>query len=213
MAAALMILGAGAAGARTNEDTLLDTTVRSYEATTTVILHPVTTGENGATEELTLEIPAGSYLTEIETRRGADGVDYTRVGLDTDAVNLPSDFWLRSSELLQSGLRLDIGSLRGMTYCYRYVKLYLLKKGMVKVYLPGGSAWMAKNTLPKHGFVKVKRGPQNPKVNDVCVYSGGPSGHGHIEVRAPQGWYYGYGYSAKPISRNGRPLIACYAKR
>lgn len=97
-----------------------------------------------------------------------------------------------------------------MTYCYRYVKKYLLKVGLVKVYLPGASAYMAANILPKHGFKKVARKPAQAIVHDVCVYKGGPSGHGHIEVKTSKGWYYGYGYKKSPIKN--RIFIGCFHK-
>lgn len=97
-----------------------------------------------------------------------------------------------------------------MTYCYRYVKKYLLKVGLVKVYLPGASAYQAATILPKHGFKKVSRKPSQAIVNDVCVYKGGPAGHGHIEIKTSKGWYYGYGYKSSPIKN--RIFIGCYHK-
>lgn len=97
-----------------------------------------------------------------------------------------------------------------MTYCYKYVKQYLLKVGLVKVYLPGGSAYMAANILPKHGFKKVARKPSQAIKHDVCVYKGGPSGHGHIEIMTSKGWYYGYGYKKSPIKN--RVLMGCFHK-
>ncbi|MCC6138837.1 MAG: hypothetical protein IT287_09400 [Bdellovibrionaceae bacterium] len=97
-----------------------------------------------------------------------------------------------------------------MTYCYRYVKKYLLKIGLVKTYLPGASAYQAATILPKHGFKKVSRTPSQAIVNDVCVYKGGPSGHGHIEIKTSKGWYYGYGYKAAPIKN--RIFIGCFHK-
>ena len=97
-----------------------------------------------------------------------------------------------------------------MTYCYKFVKQYLLKIGLVKSYLPGGSAWMAASILPKYGFSKVSRKPNGAAVNDVCVYKGGPSGHGHIESKTSKGWYYGYGYKSAPIQN--RIFIGCFHK-
>lgn len=93
--------------------------------------------------------------------------------------------------------------------CYKMVKQYLLRKGMVRTYLPGGSAYMAAGILPRHGFSKTGSGPGGAKINDVCVYRGGWHGHGHIEVRVAGGWYYG------PTSRNairGRTFIGCFRK-
>lgn len=99
---------------------------------------------------------------------------------------------------------------KGMTYCYRFVKIRLQKLGLVRGYLPGGSAYMAAKHLPKHGFKRTQRGIQSARVNDVCVYSGGPQGHGHIEMRTAGGWWYGYGVKSKPMS--GRRFIACFSK-
>lgn len=93
--------------------------------------------------------------------------------------------------------------------CYKMVKQYLLRKGMVKTYLPGGSAYMAAGILPRHGFSRTGTSPSGAKINDVCVYRGGWHGHGHIEVRVAGGWYYG------PTSRNsmrGRTFIGCFRK-
>lgn len=99
---------------------------------------------------------------------------------------------------------------KGMTYCYRFVKIRLQKLGLVKGYLPGGSAYMAAKHLPKHGFKRTSRGIKNARTNDVCVYSGGPQGHGHIEMRTAGGWWYGYGVKSSPMS--GRRFIACFSK-
>lgn len=93
--------------------------------------------------------------------------------------------------------------------CYKMVKQYLLRKGMVRTYLPGGSAYMAAGILPRHGFSRTGTGPGGAQINDVCVYRGGWHGHGHIEVRVAGGWYYG------PTSRNsmkGRTFIGCFRK-
>jgi len=102
--------------------------------------------------------------------------------------------------------------VRKMTYCYRYVKARLLKMGLVKIYLPGVSAYSAATTLPKHGFRKTGRGRNKARTNDVCVYSGGNGGNGHIEIKVAGGWWYGYGVKPDPISLNGRKLITCFYK-
>jgi hypothetical protein len=101
-----------------------------------------------------------------------------------------------------------------MTYCYRFVKQYLLKKKMVPVYLSGGSAWMASLSLPKYGFKKVARNQHNAKLNDVCVYRGGKGGNGHIEIKLAGGWWYGYGFHGPITDRlaANHKLIGCYAK-
>lgn len=128
--------------------------------------------------------------------------------------------WTTGEELaLPESLNIIIGGyersmptmrVERMTYCYRYVKKYLLKVGLVKVYLPGASAYMAAKILPKHGFKKVSRKPSQAINHDVCVYKGGPAGHGHIEVKRPQGWYYGYGFKKSPIKN--RIFIGCFHK-
>lgn len=100
---------------------------------------------------------------------------------------------------------------RRMTYCYRFVKQYLLSHHMVPVYLPGGSAWMAASILPRYGFKRTGHTPQTAGLNEVCVYRGGRGGNGHIEIRLPGGWWYGYGYHG-PISRVNHPFIACFKK-
>jgi tartrate dehydratase beta subunit/fumarate hydratase class I family protein len=121
-------------------------------------------------------------------------------------------------ELGETTIRIDqhertfiVMSVSRMTYCYKYVKQYLLKKKLVSVYLPGGSAYMAATILPKYGFTKVSRKPSQAIVHDVCVYKGGPSGHGHIEVKTSSGWYYGYGYKKAPIKN--RIFIGCFHKK
>lgn len=73
--------------------------------------------------------------------------------------------------------------------CYRQVKLYLQRTGKVKAYLPGGSAYMAAGVLPKYGFRKTGNRPSSASLGEVCVYSGGWHGHGHIEVKVRGGWY------------------------
>jgi hypothetical protein len=107
-------------------------------------------------------------------------------------------------------LPLTLEILSRMTYCYRYVKKYLLKKGLVNSYLPGVSAFMAATVLPKHGFAKSNRKPSSAITYDVCVYKGGSSGHGHIEVLDPKGWYYGYGYFKNAIKN--RIFLGCFYK-
>lgn len=168
------------------------------------------------------EIPAGSQVTILE-----DVSAHYRLGVETSDEAF--ELWLSAEELKDlnlhgfddidpydaDGYQIDdeadfLGLRKKMTYCYRYVKLYLLDKGLVKSYLPGASAYMAASILPKHGFKKVSRKPSNAIVNDVCVYRGGPSGHGHIEVMTSKGWYYGYGYKQSPIKN--RTFIGCFHK-
>ncbi|MCO5141624.1 MAG: hypothetical protein M9962_00880 [Oligoflexia bacterium] len=98
-----------------------------------------------------------------------------------------------------------------MTYCYRYVKQYLLKKKLVKVYLPGVNARDAAKILPKHGFKKTGHTPRTAKNGEVCVYTGGCCGH--IEVKINGKFWYGYGYKDKPINELlPRPFLGCFTK-
>lgn len=160
-----------------------------------------------------IEIPEGGVLTVIETLKTETGEELVRLGLDIEGahpMSMISDFWIPVNELATPALMLMAEIAARMTYCYRYVKLYLLKKGLVNSYLPGSSAWMAKDVLPKHGFRRTGRAPRNSRTLDVCVYYGGRGNNGHIEVLDPKGWYYGYGYFKSPIS--GRSLISCFSK-
>ncbi len=179
-----------------------------------------------------VEIEADAMITVIGERIDERGDRLVHVGVDSNSVEMPSEFWVRASELESAHLEMldggmDVDQLLGleesgdlstllkkpMTYCYRFVKLYLLKKGLVRSYLPGGSAWMATKYLPAHGFRLTGRGPGSSRVNDVCVYSGGNGNNGHIEVRAPAGWYYGYGYKKAPISLRNHRLKGCFSKK
>ncbi|WP_068311216.1 hypothetical protein [Polycladidibacter hongkongensis] len=103
---------------------------------------------------------------------------------------------------------------RGMTYCYRHVKNHLLKEDLVESYLPGGSAYMAKNTLPKHGFkrLNVKR-PEDAPNGAICVYDRDKRNrHGHIEVKKKDNCFW-YGYGCKANSMYGkRRFVDCYVK-
>jgi hypothetical protein len=173
-----------------------------------------------------ITIPAGTQLVVLENAI-VDGKELVRVGLEypSDSV-LPQDLWVAGAELAKADLRaihdvdpydengeeITFGEFARakMTYCYRYVKQYLLSHGMVNVYLPGGSAWMAAAELPKHGFKKSNRRAASAIINDVCVYKGGPSGHGHIEILTSKGWYYGYGYKSHPIQN--RIFMGCFHK-
>jgi hypothetical protein len=162
--------------------------------------------------------PAG---TEIAILGALDSSRYgvlVHVGLDVNPEEgLPSDFWVRASdvpsEILEPyapGEDSDFSILKKMTYCYRYVKQYLLQTGKVSTYLPGESAWMAAGLLPKYGFRRTGHTPANAVNGEVCVYSGGPQGHGHIEVKRNGAWWYGYGYLPRPMQ--GRKFIACFYK-
>jgi hypothetical protein len=162
---------------------------------------------------------------------------FVKVGLDVEDTDVEAEVWVRVADLTAGRLltKLEEGEIdeavalgdtdlfaatevasrrgqrgrrRGVTLCYRYVKLYLLRTGKVRTYLPGGSAYMAAGVLPRHGFRRTGTGPGGARVGDVCVYRGGR--HGHIEVLTSGGWYYGYGYKSAPISN--RRFVACFRK-
>ncbi len=165
-------------------------------------------------------LPAGTNVTLLETKEG-----YVHLGIDSNDSSMPAEAWVKASDVVAARLErvaesdVDDGFLeeagrgvsRGMTYCYRYVKEYLLSHGLVKSYLPGGSAYMAADVLPAYGWHKIAGGPAAAQVNDVCVYRGGKGGNGHAEVRVPGGWYYGYGVKSHSIGPS-HPFIGCYRK-
>ena len=165
-----------------------------------------------------ISLPRGTELVVIETRQDEAQGTLTHLGIDQDQA-LPADIWVRAQDLeISDFLPYDFSGSSGddagiwgrMTYCYRYVKKYLLQTGQVKTYLPGGSAYQAASILPKYGFHRTGHSPASASNGEVCVYSGGPQGHGHIEVKRNGKWWYGYGFIDHPI-RN-RSFIACFAK-
>lgn len=183
-------------------------------------------GEKDLKEQV---LPAGLELSIIESKVSANGEEVIHVGIDSnEGSDLPSDLWIRKNDDLQKSLLTfeapaddgqvgtdseasgDASIFRRMTYCYRYVKLYLLKIGKVKSYLPGGSAYMAYRTLPKYGFRLTGHTPRTARNGEVCVYSGGPAGHGHIEVKRNGMWWYGYGFKSSPIQN--RRFMGCFNK-
>lgn len=196
--------------------------------------------QTGAPLEVTADgqtqvIPEGTSLTVLESKEDARLGAMVRVGISSDNSKLPSEGWVRLEELKASKLELlpegdleeedadlSLGSeqlgrkvragKRKMTYCYAYVKKYLIKAGLVSTYLPGGSAYQAAGILPKYGFYRIAGGPESAQLNDLCVYRGGRGGNGHIEVRVPGGWYYGYGIKPAPITRVNHPFLGCYRK-
>lgn len=165
-----------------------------------------------ATSASPLLIEENTHIIVLEKTNDIRENTWVHVGLErphSDDTS-ESDFWILEKDLMSLPLRqIEDGVLR-MTYCYRYVKRYLLEHGIVDEYLPGASAYMAASILPKYGFYKTGRSPSQAIVHDVCVYKGGPSGHGHIEIMTPSGWYYGYGYKSQPIKN--RVLISCFHK-
>ncbi|MBY0386059.1 hypothetical protein K2X05_12950 [bacterium] len=154
---------------------------------------------------------AGTSITMLDAFINEQGQKWLRIGIESENFLEQDNFldlWIRAEDMEVLALIEDISAR--MTYCYRYVKKYLLAKGFVDEYLPGVSAYMAATILPKYGFSKTNRVPTKAIKYDVCVYKGGPSGHGHIEVLDPKGWYYGYGYKKNPIAN--RIFIACFHK-
>lgn len=103
---------------------------------------------------------------------------------------------------------------RGMTYCYRNVKNHLLSEGLVDTYLPGGSAYMAIQELPKNGFRRLRvRHPDRAPNGSICVYDrDSRNRHGHIEVKKSKDCYwYGYGCKAQSMYES-REFYDCFAK-
>lgn len=171
--------------------------------------------DNPEIDRKVVELAAGTELVLLEKKEDAVLGSLVRVGVDAgEESGVPSDFWIKEEEMHGGNLLAlndgEMSILKKMTYCYRYVKQYLLKTGQVKVYLPGESAYMAAKILPKHGFRNSGHSPSSAKNGEVCVYSGGPKGHGHIEVKRNGKWWYGYGFLDNPI-RN-RKFIACFVK-
>jgi len=184
--------------------------------------------DDPALDRRSINLEDGTEIAVIERKDDPEKGSLVHIGLDVEEESeLPSDFWIRAEELPDSALipfappediedtAVEQGDevdflRRKMTYCYRYVKQYLLKTGKVKVYLPGVSAWQAAGILPKHGFRKTGNTPARARNGEVCVYSGGPKGHGHIEVKRNGKWWYGYGFKANPIAN--RRFMGCFYK-
>lgn len=165
-----------------------------------------------------ISLPRGIELVTIEVKQDEALGAIVRLGIDQDQA-LPAEIWVRAQDLenqdflpydFSSDSGDEIGPWKGMTYCYRYVKQYLLQTGQVNSYLPGGSAYQAASILPKYGFRRTGSSPNGARNGEVCVYSGGPRGHGHIEVKRNGKWWYGYGFINHPIQN--RRFIACFAK-
>jgi hypothetical protein len=183
-------------------------------------------------DRATVELPAGSEVVIIERRVDAGGETLIRIGIDTEpGSGQPSDIWVRATDvpdylltpfipeddadLLEDSWDGGISDLfsaarRKMTYCYRHVKLYLLRTGQVKTYLPGVSAYQAADILPRYGFRRTRSTPATAKNGEICVYAGGPKGHGHIEVKRNGKWWYGYGFKSRPIAN--RRFLGCFVK-
>ncbi|RZA06040.1 MAG: hypothetical protein EOP11_11345 [Proteobacteria bacterium] len=195
-----------------------DFTSTGYVLREDVVLNPL--NEAGPRRAFTLS--AGSEIAILGKKEDAALGTLLHVGIDAkEGSGIPADLWVSDRELPEIALEPyaaadeseesgDVAILKAMTYCYRYVKQYLLQTGQVKVYLPGVSAWEAAGILPKHGFRRTGHSPSTAKNGEVCVYSGGPAGHGHIEVKRNGKWWYGYGFKPNPMS--GRRFIACFAK-
>ncbi|MCB9072242.1 MAG: hypothetical protein H6623_01375 [Bdellovibrionaceae bacterium] len=132
-----------------------------------------------------------------------------------EKAEINSDKFIALAAAVSKKSRKRSGSGRGkrrMTYCYRFVKIRLQQLGLVKGYLPGGSAKNAYSLLPRYGFHSTGGGPSGAGINDVCVYSGGNGGHGHIEIRVSGGWWYGYGVKSSSISLSNHRLLGCFGK-
>ncbi len=158
----------------------------------------------------------GNYLrlglervqNSVEENEGPEFVDIWIQERELPLSSLEQFFPTEEEEFAEDGDWEQVR--RRMTYCYRYVKKYLLSTGQVKTYLPGASAYQAYWILPKHGFVKTTSSPTSATNGEVCVYSGGPQGHGHIEVKRDGKWWYGYGFKDQPITK--RKFMGCFKK-
>lgn len=181
-------------------------------------------------------IPNGTTLAVLETKMVEEKGLMLRLGIDANEESgLPSDIWISVGDIPEGALTAVEDSdytneetsayspndsyadmvrkaKKKMTYCYRYVKQYLLKTGKVKTYLPGVSAHMAGSTLPKYGFRKTGHTASTAQEGEVCVYRGGNGGNGHIEVKRNGKWWYGYGFKSTPITPRNHPFVGCYAK-
>ncbi len=163
-------------------------------------------------------LPTGLEIALLEQRLDPELGLLMHIGIDVaENAALPSDLWVPAADLpveslvpYAPGAGSDSEWLAKMTYCYRYVKQYLLQIGKVNTYLPGASAYQAATILPRYGFRNTGRNPQTAREGEVCVYAGGPQGHGHIEVKRNGKWWYGYGYIDHPI-RNRR-FLGCFDK-
>ncbi|KZL19636.1 hypothetical protein PsAD2_01915 [Pseudovibrio axinellae] len=114
----------------------------------------------------------------------------------------------------RSGGRRSVRKRRGMTYCYRYVKKHLISEGLVDTYIPGGSAYMAIQSLPKYGFKRLRvSSPDRAPVGSICVYDRDKRNrHGHIEVKKSDTCYW-FGYGCNKNSMYGRrDFYDCFAK-
>jgi hypothetical protein len=194
-----------------------------------------------------VHLRSGDELTILD-RSSVPGVgEVVRVGIDAGADdNLPSDFWVSSEELLHAGLTqlseedsdisddtsasdsilgifdgFDSGAKKkkkGMTYCYRNVKNFLMKNCGVHTYLPGSAAYQAASILPKFGFSKISSGFAGfagMKSCTVCVLAGGThkcgkKACGDVVVKTGSKWF-GWGSRSTPYLP-GRQPIGCFHK-
>ena len=213
MSSAAQEAGASAAS-QAYQDSAPDEFMQSiYVLTKNVAITPVAVGAEGlSTADLTkpLELLAGSALAVMETKDDPRFGRIVRLGFDTEEdAELPSDVWIKDTPEFEESLSTPYEISRG-SYCYRYVKLYLLHTGKVHTYLPGSAAVQAAHILPKFGFQITGHAPSHALRGEVCVYSGGPQGYGHIEVFRKRGWWFGYGFRPHPMT--GRHFLACFTK-
>jgi hypothetical protein len=76
---------------------------------------------------------------------------------------------------------------KGTRSCYRYVKIALLKAGLISKYLGGISAVNAGKYLEKEGFInllKKKPSPIIAPIGALMIYKTKSSKHGHIEIKS-----------------------------
>lgn len=229
-AASALLCGCGSGPADPLTKATVETTSADYTAADFVAKHDLDlrTLESEEQPARAVTIPSGTSLTVLETKVSATAGTIVRLGIDSpEGSELPADAWFPMDQALLLGLARMVDTVGetndeeepslwqkisrgGMTYCFRYVKRYLLSTGKVSQYLPGESAWQAASILPKHGFRRTGNSPSSARDGEVCVYSGGPKGHGHVEVKRSGKWWFGYGFNAQPI--RGRNFLGCFAK-
>ena len=82
---------------------------------------------------------------------------------------------------------------RGTGWCYRYVKLGLVRSGLTSVYIGGGSAKNAGPHLKKEGFINIladrNSSPLKVPRGSIFVYRTLRNKHGHIEVKLDEDIY------------------------
>lgn len=180
-----------------------------------------------------INVPAGTTVSVLESKMDKENGLMVRLGMDVNEdSNLPSDIWVKSTEFPEDSLKLvEDGDYENdqldsndpfsevarkakkrMTYCYRFVKQYLIQTKKVRTYLPGASAYMAASILPQYGFHNTGHTPASAQEGEICIYRGGNGGNGHAEIKRGGKWWYGYGFKSQPIGRRNHAFVGCYAK-